>query len=593
MTKETTLTGSGKYLGYFQSLVGSRIYLSLALSVVITLFDSVGIGLLVAILQFMANSENGDSSLSLNAYYKQVFGQDATFLMLILIAIFIFLLKGLLTFTLYSVQARMTTTIISKTRHNILDSIVNLNFASFTKTDLGTIQNISTSEVGRLNIALNSYLKTGQYLIMSVVYLALAIVFDPVFSFLIIFTALAVLYLYNFIIKYFKKLSRQILSSRNQYSSFLTQLLTNYKYLKTTDTIDKYSRKVKDQIDHTESLNYRFLKINAITDSAREPIILVMISLAIILLFHVKGGIGISMIFTMLLFYRTLNNVLLIQANWQGFHQNSGSVDRIISIQEEFSKDMEAIGTDSAFHIAGRISLEKVDLNLSDKQILSDISLTLEKNSTTALVGPSGAGKTTLASVITGLIQPNSGNISINNRLLESSDLKGYRRKIGFVTQDPVIFNDTLFNNITLWEEKNSQSVKRFSEICRMTHLEDFVQAQLDKEDMQLGDFGITLSGGQKQRISIARELYRDVELLVFDEATSSLDAITEQIILENIQSIRGKVTIILIAHRLSTIRFADRIYFIEGGRITASGTYDELMQTSPDFLKMVNLQSG
>ena len=93
MTKETTLTGSGKYLGYFQSLVGSRIYLSLALSVVITLFDSVGIGLLVAILQFMANSENGDSSLSLNAYYKQVFGQDATFLMLILIAIFIFLLK--------------------------------------------------------------------------------------------------------------------------------------------------------------------------------------------------------------------------------------------------------------------------------------------------------------------------------------------------------------------------------------------------------------------------------------------------------------------------------------------------------------------
>ena len=187
MTKETTLTGSGKYLGYFQSLVGSRIYLSLALSVVITLFDSVGIGLLVAILQFMANSENGDSSLSLNAYYKQVFGQDATFLMLILIAIFIFLLKGLLTFTLYSVQARMTTTIISKTRHNILDSIVNLNFASFTKTDLGTIQNISTSEVGRLNIALNSYLETGQYLIMSVVYLALAIVFDPVFSFLIIF----------------------------------------------------------------------------------------------------------------------------------------------------------------------------------------------------------------------------------------------------------------------------------------------------------------------------------------------------------------------------------------------------------------------
>lgn len=593
MTHINLNVGAGKYLRYFQSLAGNRIYFSLVLSVIITLFDSVGIGLLVAILQFVAGSNNANSFLNINQYYSQLFGQETTFSILIVIAILIFLLKGLLTFSLYSIQAKMTTTIISKTRHNLLDCIVNLKFIPFTQTDLGTVQNISTSEVGRLNSALNSYLKTGQYLIMSMVYLVVAIIFDPVFSFLIIFTALVVLYLYNFVVKYFKKLSKQILQSRNKYNSLLGQLLYNFKYLKTTNIIHKYSLKIKVQIDQTEALNYRFLNINAITDSSREPIILVMISVAIILLYNITGAIGLSMVFTMLLFHRTLNYVILIQANRQEFHQNSGSVEKIISIQEDFKRDAENTQSRTPFHIDGKISLENVTLFLSGKQILSDLNLTIEKDTITALVGPSGAGKTTLASVITGLIQPDFGRVLVNQRLLKESDLVEFRSKIGFVTQEPVIFNDTLFNNITLWEEKNIETVKRFTEICQMTHLEEFIQTLPENEETQAGDFGIKLSGGQKQRISIARELYRQVELLVFDEATSSLDSITEQIIQENIAQIKGKLTMIIIAHRLSTIKNADQIVFLDNGKIMESGRYEELLHSSAEFRKLVELQAG
>ncbi len=586
--------GVGKYLRYFQNLAGKSIYISLILSVVITLFDSVGIGMLVAILQFIAaeSKSSAKSSFIISEYYNQLFGNNPSFFALISVAILIFLVKGLLTYELYAIQAKMTTSIISKTRYNILDSIAHINFQTFTKADIGELQNISTVEVGRLNTALLSFLKTGQFVIMSMVYLIVAILTDPIISLILISVGLLVIYFYNFIIKYFKNLSKQILESRNRYHSLLGQLFYHFKYLKTTNIINKYNTKIKRQIDQTELLNYKFLSINAITDSAREPVILILISIAISFLYYTTGSIGLSMIFIILLFYRTLNNILLIQTNWQGFHQSSGSVDKIISIQEDFESKVEIQESGLPAYIENGLLLSGVNLSLVGKPILKNITLNLIKDTTIALAGHSGSGKTTLASVITGLIRPDKGSVLLNNRPLQEYNLYDFRSKIGFVTQDPVIFSDTIFNNITLWDDKTKENIQKFYNVCQMTNLSELIDSLLKREDTQAGDLGITLSGGQKQRICIARELYREVELLVFDEATSSLDAITEQIIQENINSIKGKMTIIIIAHRLSTIKYADTIFLLENGQIIDSGTYAQLMTSSDIFQKMATLQS-
>lgn len=586
--------GVGKYLRYFQNLAGKSIYISLILSVVITLFDSVGIGMLVAILQFIAaeSKSSAKSSFIISEYYNQLFGNNPSFFALISVAILIFLVKGLLTYELYAIQAKMTTSIISKTRYNILDSIAHINFQTFTKADIGELQNISTVEVGRLNTALLSFLKTGQFVIMSMVYLIVAILTDPIISLILISVGLLVIYFYNFIIKYFKNLSKQILESRNRYHSLLGQLFYHFKYLKTTNIINKYNTKIKRQIDQTELLNYKFLSINAITDSAREPVILILISIAISFLYYTTGSIGLSMIFIILLFYRTLNNILLIQTNWQGFHQSSGSVDKIISIQEDFESKVEIQESGLPAYIENGLLLSDVNLSLGGKPILKNINLNLIKDTTIALAGHSGSGKTTLASVITGLIRPDKGSVLLNNRPLQEYNLYDFRSKIGFVTQDPVIFSDTIFNNITLWDDKTKENIQKFYNVCQMTNLSELIDSLLKREDTQAGDLGITLSGGQKQRICIARELYREVELLVFDEATSSLDAITEQIIQENINSIKGKMTIIIIAHRLSTIKYADTIFLLENGQIIDSGTYAQLMTSSDIFQKMATLQS-
>lgn len=153
------------------------------------------------------------------------------------------------------------------------------------------------------------------------------------------------------------------------------------------------------------------------------------------------------------------------------------------------------------------------------------------------------------------------------------------------------MFNDTIFNNITFWDNPSKENLKRFNEVIQLTYLSDFVNSLAEKENTYLGDHGILISGGQKQRISIARELYKNVELLILDEATSSLDSETEQIIQHNIEKLHGNVTMIIIAHRLSTIRNADSIYLMEKGNLMQSGTFDELMERSDHFRRMVELQ--
>jgi len=534
-----------------------------------------------------------DESSVFNKFYSNIFHQSPTILTLIVIAIIFFLLKGLVNFLLLTTQAKMATSIISKTRKSLLDGITHLNYKTYTTTDMGAVLNVSTSEVSKLNTSLHNYLNAWQYVIMSVGYIIIAFIVDPFFSALIIILSLVFFYFYRIVIGYFRKLSGEIVQTGNLYNSFLSQILSNFKYLKTTNVIDFYSKRIGEKIEYSEKLNFRFLQINALTNSLREPIILILISAVILIKYAVYGNIGTNLVFTMLLFYRTLNFFLLTQSNWQSFQQNSGSIDMILAVRDKFQKGKEDFYTGDKFRFSDSMVLSDTFVSYNENNVLTDISITIPKNNMIALVGPSGSGKTTLVAVLTGLIPPDKGEFRIDNHLLSEYDLADFRSKIGYVSQDPVIFNDSIFNNVTLWDAKTELSLQKFNSVCRLTHLDEMINNLDKKEDSGTGDFGITLSGGQKQRISIARELYRDVELLVFDEATSSLDAITEQIIRENIQSIRGKVTIILIAHRLSTIRFADRIYFIEGGRITASGTYDELMQSSPDFLKMVNLQSG
>jgi subfamily B ATP-binding cassette protein MsbA len=292
-----------------------------------------------------------------------------------------------------------------------------------------------------------------------------------------------------------------------------------------------------------------------------------------------------------LLFYRSLTQLGALQSSWQSFLQSKGSMVVITDIARQMQAKREEDATGKLPAVIDNIRLEQISLKYRVDYVLKDLNLFIPKNKTIAFVGESGSGKTTLANIIIGLIPPTSGNIWLGERLLQETDIHSYRSKIGYITQDPTIFNDTIFNNVTFFDEPSNAHIQQFWKVIELASLFDFVQSLPEKENSILGDNGILISGGQKQRISIARELYKNCELLVLDEATSALDAETENIIRENIDRLQGKYTIIIIAHRLSTIKNADTIYLLKNRYIAASGSFDELMNHSGEFKKMVQAQ--
>jgi subfamily B ATP-binding cassette protein MsbA len=208
-----------------------------------------------------------------------------------------------------------------------------------------------------------------------------------------------------------------------------------------------------------------------------------------------------------------------------------------------------------------------------------------------AFVGESGSGKTTLVNILAGLMPVDEGGMFIDGQKVSELDIRSYQSRIGYITQEPVIFSDTIFNNVTFWDEFSDQNYERFQYALKRASILDYVEKLPKTYNTMLGSNGVNLSGGQKQRISIARELYKNIDILIMDEATSALDTETESSIQENIDALKGEYTLLIVAHRLSTIKNADRIVLMKEGEIENIGNYADLVQNNKEFERMVKLQ--
>lgn len=232
---------------------------------------------------------------------------------------------------------------------------------------------------------------------------------------------------------------------------------------------------------------------------------------------------------------------------------------------------------------------------LAEKDALKGLDIVIPKNTTVGLVGPSGAGKTTLIDIVLGLLKPTKGDILLDGRPLEARQIRAWRALIGYVPQQIYLTEATIAQNIALGLPVAEISMDRVESVAKLANLHEFVEFELpDKYETMIGERGIRLSGGQRQRIGIARALYHDPQILVFDEATSALDGITEDAIIAAIHSLAHTKTIILIAHRFSTIRDCDTIYVVEAGAVSDFGSYEELSARNELFRSLGKMeQSG
>lgn len=236
------------------------------------------------------------------------------------------------------------------------------------------------------------------------------------------------------------------------------------------------------------------------------------------------------------------------------------------------------------------IEFDDVWFSYDEKQVLRGVHFEVVNNEFVAFVGQSGAGKSTIVSLLARMYEPNRGEIRVNNIPITDFDQKEFRDHIAMVRQSPFIFNDTLRYNLTIGNRTASEAeIKR---VCGIAKVDEFIDDLPNGYESMLGDEGVRLSGGQKQRVALARALLKDADLLLLDEATSDLDTGLEKEVQQAIEEMDRNYTIITIAHRLSTVENADRIYTIENGRILECGTHQELLQKNDKYAELKALQS-
>lgn len=226
------------------------------------------------------------------------------------------------------------------------------------------------------------------------------------------------------------------------------------------------------------------------------------------------------------------------------------------------------------------------------KPVLHDLTLTIKKNTIVGFVGATGSGKTTLIDILLGLLKPSEGCLCVDEQVINSSNLASWQNNIGYVPQHVYLCDDTIANNIAFGLQNHEIDMVAVKKAANMADLQDFIENELPHGyETLVGERGVRLSGGQAQRIGIARALYRDPKILVLDEATSSLDGITEDIILQSVKNVAHKKTIIMIAHRLSTVKECDNIFFMKNGNVIDSGTFLKLSENNNDFKKMAKIK--
>lgn len=242
-----------------------------------------------------------------------------------------------------------------------------------------------------------------------------------------------------------------------------------------------------------------------------------------------------------------------------------------------------------------RILLDNIAFSYpgSPSRAVDGLTIEIPKGSVTGFAGPTGAGKTTLVDILLGLHMPDSGKIMADDTPLDPGNIALWQRKIGYVPQEIYLCDDTVRRNITFGIPENLVDEERVIRAARMAALDGFIRTLPLGYGTVIGERGVRLSGGQRQRVGLARALYRDGEILIFDEATSSIDGATEEAVLRAIlRDLRGK-TVIMVAHRLNTLRDCGVIYVLEQGRITGRGTYDELLRGNKTFQQMAKAEPG
>jgi subfamily B ATP-binding cassette protein MsbA len=584
------------YFKLYFRLTRGKILIFLGLTLAAIFFQSLAASMFLTVLDF-GKSAQGSNFVTKTVFFAvSLIGlkepQSVLAFLLTSASVCFFISSAFLIMTTVwetKLQAMLLLNIQPKSAEDLLSA----DYQYFLSQNPGALNNIIIQQTNQVAQSFKFYGTIIVNTLFACMYTALPFIMNPTMAAIMVIVGLPFVFLIRKINRKTRQLSVESVDEYSDLYNLLLQTLNNFKYLKSTFTHPPVVSKIRHRSDMLGA-NMRSLALwGSLSSYGITPFMVMIISILIFWQVAFMKTPVLDAVAVLAFLYAASQKLITIPTSWQKFLGSYGALESYLRYNDEVLKRREKLdGKRAAPDFGKPMRFENVSFkyDAAETEALSNLSFEIKPNTSVAFAGGSGAGKSTVINLICGLLTPTAGKITLGGADLRDTDLEKLRGGTGYVTQEPVIFNDTVKNNISLWSPDAGE--KRVAEAARMARADEFIQKMPDGYESMLGEHGINISGGQRQRISIARELYRNTPVIILDEATSSLDSETEQFIQESINEFSGQKTVVIVAHRLATIKNCDVIYVLDKGRVAESGSYDGLCAKGGIFAGMAARQS-
>ncbi|WP_308722130.1 ABC transporter ATP-binding protein [Paenibacillus polysaccharolyticus] len=598
-------------LNYFMRklhhISGPILYWNLLAMILIGLMEGIGIYMLVPMLSLIGVFEMGSSGIHIPWLTELLHRFSENGQLLLVLLAFVFILSGqawmqrLQTIRNTRIQQQFIRTL----RLETYSALLRARWSFFLQKRKSDFNHILTTELARVSQGTSLVLQMAASLIFTAIQIGLAFWLSAKLTTLVLVSGLLLFVLLRKFVRRAKQIGDQTSEFSQSYYYGITEHFNGIKDIKSNMLESSHIRWFDRICSQIERNVVQFSQLNTGTQLIHRVSAAIIIAAFIYLSLQVMSVPPANLLLIILIFSRLWPRFTAIQSNLEYISSMLPAFRIVRELKDQTEKNCEIresrkeIGTPASQPIAPidlvkSIVCEDVDYRYegSDTYALKNVQAYIPAQGMTAIVGKSGAGKSTFVDLIMGLVKPESGRILIDGKPLTEEQLLNWRSSIGYVSQDPFLFHTSIRENLRLVDPDASE--EQMWRALQFSSSASFVRKLPQGLDTIIGDRGIRLSGGERQRLVLARTMLRNPSVLVLDEATSALDSENEQQIHEALERLKGHVTIIVIAHRLSTIRTADRVIVLEEGQVIQEGGYQQLsMDSSGTFSKLLHMQAG
>ena len=527
--------------------------------------------------------------------HSETNGIQNTLMIMVAVIISIFLLKNLFAYWGMYFITFLRNGVLKDIRNAMYKKSLELPLSFFSEKRKGDVISRMTSDVLEIQHSFLSILELVVREPLTIVFTIIAMFFlsTKLTIFVFLFIPIA-----GFIIskvgKSLKKSSQKASEEQGFFLSLIEESLTGLKVIKSFNAEPAFNEKFQNSTMEFYHLNNKILNRQNLSSPMSE--FLGIVTIAVLLVFggHMvlvdQSLSGASFIAYIGMAYNILTPAKAISKASYSLKRGNAAAERVLQILEEDNPIQSKENALEKDHFDTVVNLNNISFKYDEEWVLKDFSLQVPKGKTVALVGQSGSGKSTIANLLTRFWDVNEGAIEIDGTDIRDIELRNLRNLMGLVTQDSILFNDSIKNNLKLGNENASD--EEIIEALKIANAYEFVKELPEGIETNIGDAGNKLSGGQKQRLSIARAVLKNPPIMILDEATSALDTESEKLVQIALENMMLNRTSIVIAHRLSTIQKADWIVVMQKGRIVEQGTHESLLNLQGTYTKLVSLQN-